>query len=132
MAKKDKAQPYQVGNKCPPKEHQFKPGQSGCPTGRPKGSLGLKTKLAQEMAKTIAVKKNGKLVKMKKEDVIVERIVENSMRGDLRSTSLLIAMTQDEGGQAGATGPSVEPIKLDTAALQRIASRLARKIEENS
>ncbi len=27
---------YKVGKGKPPKEHQFKPGQSGCPTGRPK------------------------------------------------------------------------------------------------
>jgi len=39
----------EVGYKKPPKEHQFKPGQSGNPGGRPKGSLKdyVKRKLAE-------------------------------------------------------------------------------------
>mgnify|MGYP000952208639 CR=1 FL=1 len=30
---------YRVGYRCPPKEYQFKPGQSGNPKGRPKNSV---------------------------------------------------------------------------------------------
>ena len=65
---------YMVGNKCPPKQSQFKPGQSGNPAGRPKGSTNLKTKIDKELRKPISVVKNGKPIRMTKGDVMVERL----------------------------------------------------------
>lgn len=49
--KKDKLEApanYEVGKGKPPKENQFKPGKSGNPAGRPKGSTNLK-KIIYEM-----------------------------------------------------------------------------------
>ena len=40
---------YDVGYKKPPKRTQFKPGQSGNPRGRPKGTKNLKTDLAEAL-----------------------------------------------------------------------------------
>jgi hypothetical protein len=39
---------YQVGYGKPPKHTQFKPGKSGNPQGRPKGTKNLKTDLIAE------------------------------------------------------------------------------------
>jgi hypothetical protein len=42
---------YKVGNKHPPKEYQFKPGQSGNPAGRPKdpGITAIQKKMLDEV-----------------------------------------------------------------------------------
>ena len=45
---------YEVGNKKPPKEHQFKPGQSGNPKGPPKRRVQLWTYICQYIALTDA------------------------------------------------------------------------------
>ncbi len=43
-----------VGYKDPPKEHQFKPGQSGNPRGKPKGSRDIKTILTELLQTEVA------------------------------------------------------------------------------
>ena len=80
---------------------QFKPGQSGNPAGRPKGSISLKTKVDKELRKPISVVKNGKLTKMTKGDVIVAQLVESSMKGDVRTATMVLRMTEDVTARNG-------------------------------
>jgi hypothetical protein len=50
---------YEVGYKTPPKDTQFKPGQSRNPNGRPKGARNLKTDLADELQERIVLREGG-------------------------------------------------------------------------
>lgn len=50
--KTDKAgikQGYEVGNKKPPKEYQFRPGQSGNPAGKPPGTVSIVTEIKKKL-----------------------------------------------------------------------------------
>jgi hypothetical protein len=49
-----------VGYRRPPRNRQFKPGQSGNPTGRPKGAKNFATALAEELDAPITATENGK------------------------------------------------------------------------
>lgn len=73
----------------PPKENRFKPGQSGNPSGRPKGSKNLDTIFMEALDTKIVVKENGKTYKKSAKEVIIKRIVHNAVAGDFKSSIFL-------------------------------------------
>lgn len=75
-----KIEPYEVGYKKPPKHTQFKPGQSGNPKGRPKGSKNTKT-LFLETANSLVnvVMPDGKVRKIKKKEALVLQMYKDAI-----------------------------------------------------
>lgn len=76
----------EVGKGKPPKEHQFKPGQSGNPNGVPKGTKHLSTHI-QEMLndEDFELKlKDGTLLKERPIKAIIKTAVAKSISGDNR------------------------------------------------
>lgn len=88
---------YNSGNfqvmayKNPPKDKEFKPGQSGNPKGKPPGTLSFKTIIRKwmevEMDETDP--KTGATKKMTLADIITLRQFQKAKRGDSRSFELL-------------------------------------------
>ncbi|MBB4054040.1 hypothetical protein GGR20_003712 [Devosia subaequoris] len=62
---------YTVGRGKPPVASRFKPGQSGNPGGRKKGSRNYKTILAAVMESEIAVTENGRKLKVSRFEALV-------------------------------------------------------------
>lgn len=100
MAERD----YEVGYGRPPREYQFKPGQSGNPKGRPKGAKNLATDLKEELEEKIVVSEGGKPREMSKQRALVKALLAKALRGETRAAQALItlklAVDQAEGGQA--------------------------------
>lgn len=66
----------------PPKEHQFKKGQSGNPLGRPrKNHPPLSAIVAAELRKPVPVTQNGKRVMMSRLEAIVAKAIQDAMTG---------------------------------------------------
>lgn len=80
---------YTVGYGKPPREHRFKPGQSGNPKGRRKGSRGLKTDLQAELDGTIAITINGQRVHGTRQRLFVKALATRAAFGDLKAASIL-------------------------------------------
>jgi hypothetical protein len=116
--------PYEVGNKRPPKQFQFTPGQSGNPKGRPKGSTSFEDKVQKELSKVVTVTKNGKPAKMSKLDVAVKRLVDRAMTGDLKSTAIIIGL--GKRSEKPKTGEEVADVVAmpDEANIEFIVERL--------
>ena len=82
--------PYKTGRGRPPKESQFKKGQSGNPAGRPKGARGVREILTEELMKEIAAKENGQSIRIPALSAITRTLVNQAIRGDVKVSFSLI------------------------------------------
>lgn len=82
---------YDVGYGKPPKRTQFKPGQSGNPRGRPKGTKNLKTDLLEELGERIIVREGDQTRRVSKQRAFVKTLVSKTLKGDVRAGSLLMS-----------------------------------------
>lgn len=88
---------YKVGYAKPPKEKQFKEGESGNPKGRSKGSKSMHTLLNQVLNQKIVVNQNGVPIKISKKIAILFQLVNKAAKGDMRAiqTALPYALEAD-------------------------------------
>jgi len=94
-----------VGYGKPPQEHQFKPGISGNPKGRPKGAKNEATILRELLQQKIGLNERGKRRKITLHEAILRRIAEDCLKGNTKSAAFLLnryhAMSAGEPEQAG-------------------------------
>ena len=92
VIKKKPKKGYEVGYKKPPKHSQFKPGQSGNPNGRPKGTKNLKTDLEEELKERIPIKEAGKAKKVSKQRAMVKALMAKAVSGDTKAVNIVMGM----------------------------------------
>jgi Family of unknown function (DUF5681) len=92
---------YKVGPGCPPKEYQFKPGQSGNPKGtqrKPKSMApDLKAALERALNKTVKLRQGEKERKVTVAVAGIEQLVAQFAKGDHRARRDLIALAEKLG-----------------------------------
>jgi hypothetical protein len=85
-----KQKSYKVGYGKPPKNTQFKSGESGNPKGRPKGIRNLNTDLQEELSLKILVTEGGTQQETTKQRAMLKSLFAKSLNGDVRASSVLI------------------------------------------
>ena len=75
---------YEVGYKKPPKETQFKKGQSGNPSGRKKKPIpkSLHEAIVLELADVVTIRENGKTVKILKYELLAKAIINDAIKSE--------------------------------------------------
>jgi Family of unknown function (DUF5681) len=91
--------PYKVGDKRPPLHSQFKPGVSGNPKGRPKGSVNFLTMLAAELKSPIKIQEAGKAKTISKQQAMIKQFVTRAVKGDEKAFAKLIPLILTIGAQ---------------------------------
>lgn len=89
--------PYEVGYGKPPKATRFKPGQSGNPRGRRKGSRNMKDIAREQLDRKQRVTVDGKVRVLTNREITVIAQVNKARKGDPKAFRELMAL--DDGLQ---------------------------------
>ena len=100
----------QVGYGRPPAEHQFRPGQSGNPSGRPKGARSFKSDLRDELGEVVSINDdNNKTIEVTKQRAIIKTLLRMAITGDPRAIATIIGSCArafgDDDGDADVEAP---------------------------
>lgn len=107
-----------VGYGRPPVVTRFKPGTSGNPKGRPKGSKNLKTLIREAMTASIAIQEGEKTRRVSRLEGVVLRQLQSALRGSDKAALAVIKMAlqlkflEDSAGDVGHTALSSEDERI--------------------
>jgi hypothetical protein len=119
------------GYKRPPKSGQFKPGQSGNPRGRPKGTRNLKTDLDKMLRKRIRVRENGQTREISRQEAILLALFKKAMNGgDVRAANAIVAMVLKLNPPELADEPAEEMTESDREIIEDYFNRRANNSKE--
>jgi len=124
---------YAIGYGKPPKHTQFKPGQSGNPRGRPRRAKGVNTIIREQMLETVLVKTPSGPKRMSTAEVLVRRLREKGLAGDLRSILQLLGLLRQACPDPVLPEPSDGPSTDDlTAGDQAVLNQLQALLQAGS
>jgi hypothetical protein len=83
--------PKLIGYGHPPVEHRFQPGQSGNPSGRPKGARRFTADLLDELGEIVAVTSGDQKRGVTKQRAIVDVLVSKALKGDAHAIATIIS-----------------------------------------
>lgn len=79
----------------PPKETQFKKGQSGNPKGRPKRKS-FEEEILNELNALITINENGHSFRVSKQSALVKRLIAGALSGDIQAVKVLLGRLPQE------------------------------------
>jgi hypothetical protein len=81
-----------VGYKHPPRANQFRPGQSGNPSGRPKGARNFRSELREELSEVVTVRDGDREIEVSKQRALIKSVVAAAIDGNQRAAASVLAM----------------------------------------
>ncbi len=123
-----KREPRQTRRK-PPKDTRFRPGRSGNPNGRPRGSVSFQTMIERELRKSIVINEHGRQKRLTKQEIIVRRLAHDSIKGDYKAIAILMKLA-NVASISDAELPETNVAIPDKSMLKLIAKRLNQTIKD--
>lgn len=121
MAKKPPGD-YPVGYGKTPEHTRFQKGQSGNPSGRPKGTLSLAAVLRRALKEKIWVTENGERSCISKFDAAVIQMVNKAVKGETRAMQQVLSFN----GLLSETAPALTPAVVAESEQRALATLLQR------
>ncbi len=121
-----------VGYGNPPDAHKFKPGQSGNPGGRPKGSKSWKTVIEAELATEIGLKEQGVELTVTKMEAFAKRLVSDALAGNPKALGeLLRQLNKYFGDVTQAEAKDLPASEADARLLLKYAEKAIKTKVQN-
>jgi hypothetical protein len=121
---------YAVGFGRPPANHKFKPGASGNPAGRPKGSMNIGKLLERTLLEKVIINENGRRRTITKLEAAIKQLTNKAASGDLNAVKLLGAFVRSAEEQAEQRQPTVASLgETDEELIQGIFKRFKASSE---
>ena len=108
----------------PPRKGQFKPGQSGNPRSRPKGSKNIRTYVNEHLNKKIPIIEGGKTRKAPRAEAIAIQLVNQAAKGEPKGLAAIISLTREFDTAVGELRPNVLARAEDALVLEGIIARI--------
>jgi len=105
----ERAPAYDVGYRRPPIHTRFKPGQSGNPSGRAKGSPNFKTLFDKILKEEVSLREGADVRNVSKAEAIMRTLVVGALKGDARSIGTLFRLAE-QAGQFEPSAPTFSQI----------------------
>ena len=122
---------YPIGYGKPPAQTRFKKGQSGNPTGRPKGTPNFATALEQALNEQVMVNEGGQRRTVSKLEATVKQLVNKATLGDPRATQQVLGVLHVLDGESSGSGLSCVPItETDQQVMDRLIERIRTTTKE--
>jgi hypothetical protein len=115
----------------PPKERQFKPGKSGNPKGRPKGSRGLKQVVRAALDDEVNLIVGGQETRKTKREVVVLKLIQKAASGDVRAIDSILNLDQKFDIAEEAREVFLDPDKLDAEYREILEAFVAEQAAAN-
>jgi uncharacterized protein DUF5681 len=116
---------YPIGHGKPPRHTQFKKGQSGNPTGRPKGTPNFATALDRALSAQVVVNEGGQRRTVSKLEATVTQLVNKATMGDPRATQQLLTVVHVLDDEPNEQNPlSLNLTESDTLVMDHLMKRI--------
>lgn len=90
-------EPYAVGYGKPPRDTRFRPGQSGNPKGRQKGTKSFKAAVGAILNETIKVQTPHGTKRITKLEALVHTSLNSALKGDAKAADQVLRMAWEVG-----------------------------------
>jgi hypothetical protein len=122
---------HEVGYRKPPKHAQFRPGQSGNPMGRPRGTRNLKIDVRTMLNALVGVTQNGKPRKISTQEAMLLRLRAKALSGDGRALDQMLRLAQAYGNEEAteSSGTSASDAEILQIYQERLLTGAAERID---